>query len=181
MYPSAKYPEFIEDAAAAVSWTCNNIGRYGKCGKIYIGGSSAGGYLSMMLCFDDRWLSANGLSPNDFAGYVHTAGQPTVHFNVLREQNIDSRKVIIDEKAPLYHIGDAREYPPMLFIVSDNDMKNRYEQTMLIISTLKHFEYDTNKISLKVMSGEHTEYVRQSDDNGDRVYGKLIYDFIIKS
>ena len=65
-----------------------------------------------------------------------------MHYNVLREENIDSRKVIINEKAPLYHVGDAKEYVPMLFIVSDNDMKNRYEQTMVLISTLEHFEYD---------------------------------------
>ena len=100
---------------------------------------------------------------------------------VLREENIDSRKVIINEKAPLYHVGDAKEYVPMLFIVSDNDMKNRYEQTMVLISTLEHFEYDLDKIILKVMNGGHCHYTAQVDDNGNSIFGKMIYDFITKT
>ena len=43
MYPTAKYPEFIEDSAAAVAWVKNNIGEYGVCDGIFVGGSSAGG------------------------------------------------------------------------------------------------------------------------------------------
>lgn len=180
MYPTAKYPDFLEDAAAAVNWTCKNINSYGRCDEIYIGGSSAGGYISMMLCFDDRWLSLYGISPESFAGFIHDAGQPTVHFNVLREQNLDTKRVIVDEKAPLYHIGNAKEYAPMLFIVSDNDIENRYEQSLLVLSTLKHFQYDQSKIEFKKMHGDHCHYVGQKDENGDSVFGKIIYDFIMK-
>ena len=35
MYPSAKYPDFIEDAAEAVHWVSENIGRYGNCKKLF--------------------------------------------------------------------------------------------------------------------------------------------------
>ena len=121
LYPDAVYPEFLRDAAAAVAWTRNHMHEYGKCEKFYIGGSSAGGYISMMLCFDKKYLSPYKLEPTDFAGFIHDAGQPTTHFNVLRERGIDPRRVIIDEAAPLYHIGTSEGYPPMLFIVSDND------------------------------------------------------------
>ena len=48
MYPSAVYPDFLRDAAAAVAWTFGHISEYGKCSKIYVGGNSAGGYMSMM-------------------------------------------------------------------------------------------------------------------------------------
>jgi len=30
MYPGAKFPDFVEDAAAAVDWTVKHIGEYGK-------------------------------------------------------------------------------------------------------------------------------------------------------
>ena len=43
MYPNAKYPDFIEDAAEAVYWVSENINSYGKCEKMFVGGSSAGG------------------------------------------------------------------------------------------------------------------------------------------
>ena len=69
----------------------------------------------------------------------------------------------------------------MLFIVSDNDMKNRYEQTMLTVSTLSHFNYDMEKVKLRVVENStHTSYVRKLDDNGDSVFGKVILDFIRK-
>lgn len=179
LYPTAHYPDFLIDGAKAVSWTFQNIGAYGNATEIYIGGSSAGGYISQMLCFDASWLSAHGIKPSDIAGYVHDAGQPTCHFNVLRERGLDKRRVIIDESAPLYHIDDTRNYSPMLVIVSDNDLPNRYEQTMLLLSTLKHFGH-TENISLRIMQGRHCAYIRTADENGDSIFGKLVLEFIHK-
>lgn len=179
MYPAAHYPDFLVDCAKAVAWTIQNIGTYGNATEIYVGGSSAGGYISQMLCFDASWLSAHGIKPSDIAGYVHDAGQPTCHFNVLRERGLDTKRVIIDESAPLYHITDERSYPPMLVIVSDNDMENRYEQTILLMSTLKHFGH-TENVTLQVMHGRHCAYVKKTDENGDSILGKLVLELIHK-
>ena len=154
MYPNAKYPDFLVDAAGAVAWVFENMGKYGKINGIYVGGTSAGGYIAQMLCFDKSWLSKHGIKPTDISGFIYAAGQPTSHFNVLRERGLDTRRVIIDDTAPIYHIGVDELYPPMLIFVSDNDMQNRYEQTMLLISTLKHFGH-FEKIQLKVMHGGH--------------------------
>lgn len=179
MYPTAHYPDFLVDSAKAVAWTFDNIHTYGTPTEIYIGGSSAGGYISQMLCFDKSWLSNCGVDPSAIAGYVHDAGQPTCHFNVLRERGLDIKRVIIDESAPLYHITDEQSYPPMLVIVSDNDMKNRYEQIMLLISTLKHFGH-TENVTLQVMHGTHCAYVKRVDENGDSILGKLVLKLIHK-
>lgn len=182
MYPHAAYPDFIRDAAATVAWVKKHITEYGSCSGIYVGGSSAGAYLSMMLCFDKRWLGAHIM--DNFAvvdGYVHDAGQPTCHFNVLaRERNIHRNRVMIDETAPLWHVGVDPAYPPMLFVVADDDMENRYEQTMLMLSTLKHYRYDQEKIELKVMHGKHVCYVDQQTPQGDNVFGLLVAEFIEK-
>ena len=178
MYPIAKYPDFIEDAAAATAWVFENMKTYGEVTGIYVGGSSAGGYLSQMLCFDKKYLAKYNIAPMDITGFVHDAGQPTAHFNVLRERGIDRRRVIIDESAPLYHIGVDKEYPPMLVIVSDNDMKNRYEQTMLLMSTLKHFDLGENA-RLQVMQSTHCAYVGKVDENGTSIFGKLVADYIL--
>lgn len=177
MYPDAKYPDFIEDAASAVAWTYRNMGQYGKVKGIYVGGSSAGGYLSQMLCFDKSWLGKHGISPMDMAGFILDAGQPTCHFNVLRERNIDSRRVIVNEAAPLYHVGEDDSYPPMLIIVSDHDMKNRLEQTQLLVSTLDHFGH-AEKVQCTVMNGTHCAYINAADQNGESVFGKIIHGFI---
>ena len=180
MYPDAKYPEFLEDSADAAAWAYKNSSVLGGCKKIFLGGSSAGGYISMMLCFDGKYLMRNGISPTDICGYVHNAGQPTKHFNVLKYSGVDSRRVIIDDTAPLYHIGLAEKYSPMLFLVSDNDMVNRYEQTMLTISTLKHFGHTQPDVELKVLQGTHCSHDFKRDENGESVFGKLITDFITK-
>lgn len=180
MYPTAHYPDFVEDAAAAVAWVYHHIGEYGRCCGVYVGGSSAGGYLSMMLCFDKRWLTPYGIAPTDLSGFVHDAGQPTTHFNVLRERGIDSRRVIVDDAAPLFHIGTAADWPPMLFIVSDNDMKGRYEQTQLVRVTMQHFGCNMSRVQYCEMHGTHCAYVHKTDENGDSILGKTVLSFMQK-
>ena len=180
MYPEAKYPEFICDAASAVSFLSHHLSERDGCLGIFVGGSSAGGYLSMMLAFDDSYFKAVGFSPENVKGYLHDAGQPTAHFNVLRERGLDTRRIIVDESAPLFHIGKRTVYPPMHFIVSDNDMKNRYEQTMLTLGTLSHFGV-TSPISHTVMHGRHCAYTNQTapkDTDGEYPFAKIIARFI---
>ena len=181
MYPEAKYPEYLEDAAEAVKWVFDNIGRYGNVQKIIVSGTSAGGYISRMLCFDKRWLSAVGLSPTDVDAYIHDAGQPTTHFNLLKkEYGIDPKRIIIDEASPLYHVGEDDKYSPMLIIVSDNDMFNRYDQTMLLVSTLEQYGHGQSEVSLKVMHGTHCHYVSSKKAPGENVFALMVTDYIKK-
>ena len=173
MYPDAKYPDFLFDAALAVKWTKNFIKETYTEAELYVGGSSAGGYMSMMLCFDERYLSSVGLSNDDISGYFHDAGQPTSHFGIMREKGFNRYKVVVDESAPMYHVGDQKEYSPMRFIVSDNDMPARYEQIKLMIATMKSFNYDMDKVSLKVMSGTHCAYCKDR-----KLLGSMICEFL---
>ena len=105
----------------------------------------------------------------------------TAHFNVLMELGFDSRRVIIYETAPLYHVTADRNYPPMQIIVAEHDMSNRFEQTQLLISTLKHMGCPQDKIDYRFMPGyKHCEYRKYCDDNGDSIMGKVFYEFISK-
>ncbi len=162
MYPEAAYPDFVEDAALACAWVKENIARFTPVRRIFLGGSSAGGYLTQMLCLDASWLGRHHLKPSDFAGFFHDAGQPTAHFNVLKERGLDSRRVIVDETAPLYHVGTNMELPPMHFVVSDNDIPVRYEQTMVMISALKNFGFDPGRVTYEVRHGGHSVSHRMS-------------------
>lgn len=179
LYPEAKFPEFIEDSADAVAWVFQNKALFGGCDKVFVGGSSAGGYLSMMLCFDKRYLNAVGLEPTDIDAYIHDAGQPTSHFNVLKELGKDSKRVIVDETAPMYFVGLEETYSPMLFIVSDNDMFGRYEQTMLMVKTLEHFGH-ADKVQTQVMNGKHCAYVYKADEDGEGILAKVILSYLEK-
>lgn len=177
MYPDAKYPDFIVDSADSIRWVKDNLSTYGKVGKVYVGGSSAGAYISMMLCFDKRYLLNAGVQPDYIDGYIHDAGQPTVHFNVLVEHGLDGKRVLVDERSPMYFVGTDESYPPMLYIVANQDMPGRYEQTMLMINTLSRFGH-ADKTKLVVMDGRHCSYTKRADDNGEGVLANLILEFV---
>lgn len=172
MYPNAKYPEFIEDCAFSVRWLKDNIQQWGKCKRLFVGGTSAGAYISMLLCFDKRYFNAVGIGLDEIDGYVHNAGQPTSHFNVLKERGLDSRRVIVDETAPLFFIGLEENYPPMLFLLAKQDMFARFEQTQLVIKTLAHFGHKEN-VFCDVIEGTHCSYVNK----GERVFSDAILSF----
>lgn len=180
LYPNAKYPEFIQDAAAVVKWAMDNAKNYGEPTDFFVGGESAGGYISLMLCFDKKYLANVGIDADSLSGYVFNAGQPTAHFRVLKEYGIDPRRVIVDERAPIYHICGERKYPPMQIFVSDNDISGRYEQTMLLMATLKHFEYDMERVDLRYMKGyAHCKYTNEII--GDRCpFSDMVAEFIRK-
>ena len=172
LYPEAKYPQFIEDAAAAAAWTAKNRSKYCREGRTYMVGSSAGAYLAMMLCFDPNFLGAYGLSREDFGGFLFDAGQPTVHFNVVRESGLPTQTVIVDERAPMFHVRESAQYPPMLFLCAQHDIPGRYEQTLLMLSVLKQFGHG-GKAAFRYMKGyDHCQYDRMP------VFSDIILDFI---
>lgn len=183
LYPNTKFPEFIEDAAKAVRYAINFGKERNLFSKIFIGGASAGSYISMMLFFDKHYLNDHGIDPNHITGYLFDAGQPTVHFNVLNERGLDTRLVRIDEAAPMYFVNDIPTntdiMPKLMFLVSDNDIPGRYEQLQLLIKNLMQFGYLQDKISFRLMKGfDHCSYIGATDENGNCIYSDLIKPFL---
>ena len=178
MYPEAVFPEFIEDCAKAIAFLVNERGK--EFSKIIVGGSSAGAYISMMLLFDKRYLGKYGLEPLSFDGWFLNAGQPTTHFNVLRERGLDTRLVRVDEAAPIWFIDrefksirEDGKLPLVMNISSSLDMACRLEQLKLLEATMRHFGYPVDRLRFEYMNGYgHCEYDHLP------VFGKLIADFV---
>ncbi len=143
LYPEAEYPDFINDAADAVAAVCSGLDGLPQIDRqrVYIGGHSAGAYLSMMLCFDRRWLPARGLDPDSFAGFLFLSGPPVKHMTVLEAQGLDPKRIIIDDTAALYHVRPHGA--PLLILTSDCDMGCRREQNYLLLGHLRHIGYDS--------------------------------------
>lgn len=135
LYPDARYPDFVEDAAAVVAWARHELPKR----PLLVGGSSAGAYLAMMLCFEERWLADADIELSDIAGWWFDGGQPTTHFNVLRERGLDPRRVIVDEAAPLFHVGAQATLAPTLVTLAGDDIPGRREQTELLLAALRDF------------------------------------------
>ena len=74
-YPEARFPVFIEDGAAAIAWTKQNIEQYGgNSNHIFVAGHSAGAHLGGMLATDSQYLEKHGLTPLDIKGFSGLAG-----------------------------------------------------------------------------------------------------------
>jgi acetyl esterase/lipase len=74
LYPEVKFPLFLDDGAAAITWVQQNIAQYGgDPGRIYVMGHSAGAYNAAMLAFDRRYIEAAGGNAT-LAGFVGMAG-----------------------------------------------------------------------------------------------------------
>ena len=128
----------IEDAAAAVVWTLRNIARYGgDTNKVFVSGMSAGGYLTMMVGMDPKWLAAHGVSNMDLAGLVAISGQATKHFNVRKYAgDVDPQfRPKIDALAPLAHV--SAEVPPILCVCGQPpyEWKCRSEENRLLVAS----------------------------------------------
>jgi acetyl esterase/lipase len=138
LYPKAKAPSYLEDSAAAVAWTFKNIESLGgDAKKIFVSGSSAGGYLTTMIGLDKRWLSAHDIDADSIAGLIPLAGQMLTHFTVREERGIDGTTMVIDDLAPLSHLrSDA---PPILLVTGDREqeMLGRYEENAYMSRMLK--------------------------------------------
>ncbi len=172
LYPNAHCPDFILDAAAAAAWAARFRDSHHPGKKLYLAGSSAGAYLAMMLCFDAKYLAVHGLTPDVFGGFIFDAGQPTVHFNVLREAGLDTQAVVVDERAPMYHVRRDCSYPPMLFLCAQMDIPGRYEQTLMMLSALKQSGYG-DQVSFRHMEGfNHCEY------NDKPVFQEILLQFM---
>lgn len=138
LFPKGKAPEYIEDAAAAIAWTFKNIKSYGgDVDKIFVSGSSAGGYLTAMVGLDKRWLGVHDIDADRIAGLIPLAGQMLTHFTVREERGIDNMTMVIDELAPLSHLrADA---PPILLVTGDRELEmlGRYEENAYMYRMLK--------------------------------------------
>jgi len=136
--PQAKAPAYIEDAAAAVAWTFRNIQRYGgSTNRIFVSGHSAGGYLTMMIGLDKRWLAAEGVDADRIAGLIPLSGQCITHFTVRAERGIKNTQPVIDDLAPLNHV--RKDAAPLLLITGDRnlEMLGRYEENAYLWRMMK--------------------------------------------
>lgn len=138
LHPKVKSPTYVEDAAAAVAWTFKNIEQYGgSSGLIFVGGHSAGGYLTSMVGIDKRWLAEHDIDANDIAGLIPFSGHTITHFTVRAERGMDGKQPLLDDMAPLFHVrADA---PPTLFITGDRELEmlGRYEENAYMWRMMK--------------------------------------------
>jgi acetyl esterase/lipase len=136
--PKVKAPAYIEDAAAAIAWAFQHIENYGgRSDMIFLSGHSAGGYLTMMVGLDKKYLAKYEIDANSIAGNIPLSGQTITHFTIRKEMGIKEIQPLIDEYAPLYFVRP--DAPPLLLITGDPEMEllGRYEENAYMWRMMK--------------------------------------------
>ncbi len=177
MYPTARYPEFIVDAAQSVKHVQKRLQEVGGNGRIIITGQSAGAYLTMMLCMNPAYLRNVQVDMDGIIAFVSDSAQMTVHYNVLRERGMDSRLERVDEAAPLYYVGMNAVQKPLLILYYENDMPCRPEQNILTYKSLKRFQPEQN-IQLVMLPGGHCQGSSRVDETGEYPYMRELFAFV---
>lgn len=75
IYPSVRFPAFVNDAADALVWTSRNIASFGgNPDRIFVAGHSAGAYLALMLAANDIYVRQAGGTASMIRGSIGIAG-----------------------------------------------------------------------------------------------------------
>lgn len=138
--PEATPPEILEDAAAAVGLLWKQLDELGgDRNKLFLGGISAGAWLSAMLGMDPDRLALFGIDIRKLAGLLLVSGQMTTHFQLKADLGYpgDRFRPVIDRYAPLHFV--AKELAPILLVTGEPgmDIEGRPEENMLCAASLK--------------------------------------------
>lgn len=134
--PQVKFPAYIEDAAAAVAWTQFHVAEHhGDPKKLFVGGHSAGGYLTAMLAMNPAYLRQVGTDPHDLAGLLPVSGQMMTHFTVRHERGLSTNSITADDAAPIFFTRP--DVPPMLILMGDHDWPARVEENQYFVALQK--------------------------------------------
>lgn len=121
VYPDAKFPTFLEDGAASVSWVRNHIGDFGgETSRLVLMGHSAGAYIAAMLALNPIYLAQAGMSANQLKGFIGIAGP--YDFLPLKSQKlikIFGGAAGIPETQPVNFV--RAEAPPALLLHGEAD------------------------------------------------------------
>ena len=147
LHPKVSAPKYIEDAAAAVAWVFKNINQFGgDPSQIYVCGFSSGGFLSLMVSLDKKWLKKYSIDSNRIKGVITLSATTFTNHTIRKEYGMEITQPLIDHYAPVYYSrGDA---PPITLITGDreNEFFGMYEENSYLRRMLKLNGHKQNEL-----------------------------------
>jgi acetyl esterase/lipase len=128
-YPQVRFPGFVEDAARAVSWTQQQIARYGgDPQKLFVMGHSSGAHLAALLALEPAYLAAAGGDRDRLRGMIGLAGA----YDFLPLTAADLRDMFGPperyELSQPISFADGQN-PPLLLLHGEDDQTTRVSNT----------------------------------------------------
>lgn len=180
LYPNAKFPDFIIDAAHAVKFAFEKIKELKGNGDVYVSGSSAGAYLASMLMANPNYLKNVGINPLFIKGWFIESGQMTDHFHILElEENIDPGVERITEKSPMFFVNENFVASPIFLLLYDDDIPNRLKQNLEFVKKVEATK--NTKIFYSIIKGMHCEGSSHPYDSGEYPFISELLSFIEKN
>jgi acetyl esterase/lipase len=120
LYPQVRYPAFIGDGAAAVTWLVTDAeAAHGR--KVFLVGHSAGAYIAAMLALDRRWLGPDTAGPcRRIAAMAGLAGPyDFLPLNDTTLEDIFGPGPASPDSQPIKHV--APDDPPVFLATGSDD------------------------------------------------------------
>ena len=77
LFPSARFPDFVEDGAAAVKWVRDNAELFARA-PVFLMGHSAGAHIGALLTLVPDYLRSHGIEPSFVRGFIGISGPYTL-------------------------------------------------------------------------------------------------------
>jgi acetyl esterase/lipase len=120
VYPEARFPEFMDDAAAALSWVVSHAaGIGGDPTRIYLAGHSAGAQIAGLLAYDTARLERAGLRPDVVKGFIGLSGPYALDPDTATLRTIFGAPYGFDDWQPVRKVKPAS--PPALLVHGEGD------------------------------------------------------------
>ena len=118
LVPEVRFPDFVEDGAAAVKWVRANAARFGgDPNRIVLAGHSAGAYNAAMLSLDPQWLGADRAAVKGFAGIAGPYDFLPLDTRVTQDAFGEAQD--LEATQPVRFA--SRDDPPALLMTGDED------------------------------------------------------------
>lgn len=136
LFPEARFPAMLEDAASAIAWTHANATRLGgDPARIVLVGHSAGAYNAVMTALDGQWLANEGLGAGAIAGVIGLAG-PYDFYPFTSDGSRNSFGHVADAGTtqPVNFANNGA--PPMLLLHGETDTTVRVRNSRALADAL---------------------------------------------
>lgn len=179
LLPEVEMDVLVRDVARAFGWMHKHIAEHGgDPGRVLVGGHSSGAQLAALICTDDRYLKAEGVSftsligcmpvdgdTYDIPAMIETAetrlrvhGMPMPKYGHRLKFGNDPAKH--QDFSPVTHVAKGKSIPPFL-IIHVADHPDNSIQARRLEAALK-----TAEIPVTVFGGKETNHSKINADIG---------------
>lgn len=184
LLPEAPIGQMAQDVAKALRWTRDHARDYGgDPNTLFVMGHSAGAQLAALICTDEQYLKAEGLSPAMIRGCVPVDGDTydvplqiaTVEerrANIYRMKfgNLESQKSL----SPIRHVSKGKRLPPFLILHVAEHPETRLQSERLVKALQ---EAGTPAAAYPALAADHVRLDADLGRHGDAPT-RALFDFL---